>query len=286
MIVVTGASGTVGSTLVQLLAARGSPVRAVARTIRRLPPASAKLQPVVADLTRPDTLAAAMAGATRVYLLTPAVPLDQHVRMHRNALWAARAAGVEHVVAQSVQFAAPTAPVEVMRAHAASEDLLRGSGMRWTILRPNSFMQNLLVFAPAIRAGVLPVPGTGIRLSLVDARDVADVAATILTGDGHAGRTYELTGPAAHDFAELAEQLGDATARPVRYLPVPASQAAATMRDAGATDFVIETALAHLRYWRTGAGTQVNRIVQQLLGRPPCPFAAFATDHADLATAA
>lgn len=280
MILVTGASGTVGTELVRLLAQRGASVRVLTRTTphpRGMPP---NVEAVSGDLTRPETLTAAMAGVTRLYLLTPAAPTRAHLHMQSTALRAAIAADVEHIVAQSVLFAAPAAPVEVMRSHAQCEEMLRTCGLGWTILRPNSFMQNLLVFAPAIRAtGTLAVAGTGVRLSLVDARDVAEVAATVLTGTGHEGRTYQLTGPCALGFVELAEHLANATDTAVRYLPVAPEQTAAGMRATGAADFAIDTALAHLEYWRTGVGADVTLVAQRLLGRPQRTFATFAVDY-------
>jgi uncharacterized protein YbjT (DUF2867 family) len=118
------------------------------------------------DLTDPSTLVEAMTGVQRVYLLTPPAPAELHVQMERNALDAVVKTGVAHVVKQSVHLAAPDAPVGIMRSHFRCEELLRASGLPFTILRPNSFMQNLLTLAPAIRqTGALAAPAQGVRLS-------------------------------------------------------------------------------------------------------------------------
>jgi uncharacterized protein YbjT (DUF2867 family) len=152
-------------------------------------------------------------------------------------------------------------------------------------LRPNSFMQNLLDFAPMIRAtGTLALPADGVRLSLIDARDVAEIAATVLTGTGHEGCTYELSGPAALGFDELAERIGAATGRVVRYARVTPGELAAAMRAGGASDFATDTAVAHFEYWRTGVGAEVTPTAERLLGRSPRTFATFASDHAALIT--
>jgi hypothetical protein len=147
-------------------------------------------------------------------------------------------------------------------------------------------MQNLLVFAPMMRAtGTIALPADGVRLSLIDARDFAEVAAIVLTGRGHEGRAYQLSGPTALGFAELAEHPAAATGRVVRYLPVSPGEAAATIRARGAADFAIDTALAHLVYWRTGVGAQMTSAAQRLLDRCPRTFAMFAADHAALIAA-
>jgi uncharacterized protein YbjT (DUF2867 family) len=160
--------------------------------------------------------------------------------------------------------------------------LLRASGLPFTILRPNSFMQNLLTFAPAIRqTGALAAPAQGVRLSLTDARDVAAAAAAVLTRPGHEGATYQLTGPEALGFAELASQLSRAIGAPIAYAELPVDQAAARMRATGMPEFLLEEAIAHFDYWRTGVGAEVTSHLGDLVGRPPRRFAAFAHDHAD-----
>jgi uncharacterized protein YbjT (DUF2867 family) len=285
-VLVIGPTGTVGSQLLPLLAEQRTPVRALVHANG----AASRLSGVevaTGDLTDPSTLVQAMTGVQRVYLLTPPAPADLHVQMERNALDAAVKTGVAHVVKQSVHLAAPDAPVGIMRSHFRCEELLRASGLPFTILRPNSFMQNLLTFAPAIRAtGVFAAPAQGVRLSLIDARDVAAAAAAALTQPGHEGATYQLTGPEALGFAELASQLTRAVRAPIAYaeLPIaelPVAQARARMRATGMPEFLLEEAIAHFDYWRTGVGAEVTSHLGDLIGRPPRRFAAFAHDHAD-----
>lgn len=282
MILVTGATGKVGGELVGLLAGSGRRVRALSRH----PSGGTQIDGVehlAGDLTTPGTLHRAMDGVTDVYLIVPASPTDHQVAMFDRALTAASAAGVGRVVMQSVQFADASAPVEVMRAHAQCEELLRSSRTRWTILRPNSFMHNLLSFAPMIRAtAALRIPGEGVRLSLIDVRDVAHIASNVLTttSTGHDGCLYELTGPQALGFADIAQQIGTATGREVAYVAVDAGDVAEAMSDNGATDFDIRTVLEHLDYWRAGIGAAVTQTTRQLLGTLARTFDAFAKDHA------
>jgi len=281
-VLVIGSTGTVGSQLLPLLAEQRTPVRALVHAnggaAARLP----GVEVATGDLTNPTSLVQAMTGVQRVYLLTPPAPADQHVQMERNALDVAVKTGVAHIVKQSVHLAAPDAPVGIMRSHFRCEELLRASGLPVTILRPNSFMQNLLTFAPAIRAtGALAAPAQGVRLSLTDARDVAAAAAAVLTQPGHEAATYQLTGPEALGFGELAGQLARAVGAPIAYAELPVDQAWARLRVAGMPEFLLEEAMAHFDYWRTGVGAEVTSHLGDLIGRPPRTFTAFAHDYAD-----
>lgn len=281
-VLVIGSTGTVGRQLLPLLVEQRTPVRALVHANGGAAARLTGVEVATGDLTDPSTLVEAMTGVQRVYLLTPPAPADLHVRMERNALDAAVKTGVAHVVKQSVHLAAPDAPVGIMRSHFRCEELLRGSGLPCTILRANTFMQSLLTFAPAIRqTGALAAPAQGVRLSLIDARDVAAAAAAVLTQPGHEAATYQLTGPEALGFAELASQLARAVGAPTAYAELPVDQARARMRAAGMPEFVLEEAIAHFDYWRTGVGGEVTSHLGDLIGRPPRRFAAFAHDYAD-----
>jgi uncharacterized protein YbjT (DUF2867 family) len=281
-VLVIGPTGTVGNHLLPLLAERQTPVRALVHANGGAASRLRGVEVATGDLTDPATLVKAMTGVQRVYLLTPPAPTDLHVQMERNALDAAAKTGVAHLVKQSVHLAAPDAPVGIMRSHFRCEELLRASGLPFTILRPNSFMQNLLTLAPAIlQAGALAAPARGVRLSLIDARDVAAAAAAVLTQPGHKGATYQLTGPQALSFQELASQLSKAIGAPIAYAELPVEQARARMRAAGMPEFLLQQAIAHFDYWRTGVGAEVTSHLGDLIGRPPRRFAAFAHDHAD-----
>jgi uncharacterized protein YbjT (DUF2867 family) len=149
MILVTGATSKVGSELVRLLGQRGISVRALVHAARNINWPGVEV--VSGDLTDPQTLAAALEGVESVYLISPPAPRELHLQMERNLVDAAARAGVRRVVKQSVLDADPGRPVAIMRSHHACEQHLKASGLPFTILRPNSFMQNLLVFEPSIR---------------------------------------------------------------------------------------------------------------------------------------
>jgi uncharacterized protein YbjT (DUF2867 family) len=201
MIVVTGATGTVGRELVRLLVERGQRPRVITRDVRlaRLVLGD-EVELAQADLDRPETLPAALAGADQVFLLSPAT--SGQVGRERHLVTAAAAAGVGHVVKTSVFRASRESKLRLAYQHGRIEELITRSGLEWTFLRPTFFMQNL---TGQILNGVLCSAADDGRVAMIDARDVAAAAATVLTTSAHSGRTYTLTGPRAVTFDQVAE---------------------------------------------------------------------------------
>jgi uncharacterized protein YbjT (DUF2867 family) len=190
MIVVTGASGKTGRELVRPLASRGVSLRAVVRdSAQAANLAATNVEIAIADLADPETLTLALAGVDKAYLMTAAAP--ELVRLHSNFIRAARLAGVRHIVRHSVRGADAGSPVKLGRWHAASQTELEASGLAGTHLQPVYNMQNFLKFAPTMQArSAFYAPMKDSALSMVDARDIAAVAAAALTGMGHEGKTY------------------------------------------------------------------------------------------------
>jgi uncharacterized protein YbjT (DUF2867 family) len=206
MIAVTGATGTVGRELVRLLVERGRRPRVITRDVRA---AGLVFGPDVelaqADLDRPETLPAALAGADQVFLLSPAC--SRQVGRERHLVTAAAAAGVGHVVKTSVFRASRVSKLRLAYQHGQIEEMITRSGLAWTFLRPAFFMQNL---TGQILNGVLCSAAQDGRVAMIDARDVAAAAATVLTTSAHSGRTYTLTGPRAVTFDQVADVVSDA----------------------------------------------------------------------------
>jgi uncharacterized protein YbjT (DUF2867 family) len=176
----------------------------------------------VGDFEQPGTLDAAMAGCDHLYLVSP--PSPRQPEQERNVIDAAKRAGVAHVVKQTVLGADPEVSMAFGRWHGQIEQYLDQSGLAYTLVRPHSFMQNFLLSAqPVAEQGVLyGMTGEG-RTSYSDTRDIAAVAAQVLTGPGHQGQRYIVTGPEALSAAEVAERLSAAIGRPVRYVDLPAA---------------------------------------------------------------
>ncbi|WP_116203389.1 NmrA family NAD(P)-binding protein [Amycolatopsis circi] len=215
MVLVTGATGKIGSEAVRLL----GPVRTLVRT------PSGGADEVVGDFDRPDTLDAALRGVDTLLLIGPAVE-SQIAVLDRAA-----AHGVRHVVRITNHKSYVDSPVARRRAHARIDAHLKASGMEYTLLAPNFFMQNLLALAPEIAAtgGFSGSAGEG-RIGMIDARDVAAAAAAIAAAPTeHAGRTYLLTGPDLVTFADVAREWASATGQPVEYRRISAEEHCAAM---------------------------------------------------------
>jgi uncharacterized protein YbjT (DUF2867 family) len=271
MILVMGASGTVGSLVVRRLVETGRPVRAAYRTRRVRGPG---IEAVPVDLATGEGLGPALAGVHDVFLLT-ADGADQEA-LQLTATERALEAGVSRIVLLSVM-GAETESFAYARIHRPAERRLEASGRRFVILRPNAFMQNFQThYRAEIEAtGAFALPCGEAAVSHVDARDVADVAAHVLCSDEHDGRTYELTGPQALTFAEAAAIVRSTADVPARYRPVDDD----TFREAslgfGVPEDVVDRMLEQHRFTRGGSSARVTSDVAQVLDRPPRTFADF-----------
>jgi uncharacterized protein YbjT (DUF2867 family) len=229
MILVIGATGTVGRLVVRRLTARGEQVRALVRdpdTARQR--LGDRVQYIVGDLDRPATLAPALAGANRVFLLTR--QSDSQPGQERAVVDAAVRAGVRRLVKLSVFRADDRSPLQIARQHALAERAVRESGLGYTIVRSVFFMQNL---PGMIRDGAIRTAAEDGRVAMVDARDVAAVSVDALTGYGGEGRTYTVTGPQAVTFDEVAATLSRETGDPVRHVRVAPDQVRAALERNG-----------------------------------------------------
>jgi uncharacterized protein YbjT (DUF2867 family) len=278
MILVLGATGTVGSALVRELAARDADFRVMLRSLGRMtfPP---QTQIVTGDLADPGSLAPAFHGVERLFLLTP--PVDAMVALQTAALDAARAAGVRQVVKLSMIGAGEKAPTHLGRWHARTDTDVR-TFPSWTILLPHSFMQNTLAFAPAIRAeGCFYAPTGGAAIPMVDARDVAAVAAECLTCDDHSGESYVLTGPEAIGHGRVAHEIGDAIGRQVRFVDVPAEAGRQGMLAAGYPHWLAEDLVTMMATWGRGEDVDLSHAVRSVAGLVPRSYRTFAQEHAE-----
>ena len=282
MICICGAGGTVGSELARQLEAANVPYRATFFSKDKADAARARgVDAVAIDYHRPATLEAAFEGCDRLFLLAPNAP--DLLRFELNAVAAAKAAGVRHVVKQSVVGAA-VATFTLAAIHRQVEQAIEASGMAWTFLRPNSFMQNLVTYMGApIRAESAFYNASGeARISHVDVRDIAAVAVAALTGDGHEGKAYTLTGPEALTYGELAAALSQALGRPIRHVSLPPEAWKGGMLAAGVPEEIADRLVDLDRFYREGHASRVTDDIRQVTGRDPGPFASFAQACAPL----
>ena len=206
-ILVTGATGNVGSAVIANLTSMGVSVRALVRNdtkARDLEDAGVEV--AIGDLEKPETLDAAFMGVDKVFLLTAVGP--NAVTQASNGIAAAKRAGGLYTVRLSAVKAAPDSPTRIGRLHAETEDELKASGLPYTILKPHFYMQNTLMAAETVASdGVFYMPFKDGNLGIIDIRDIAAVAAKVLTQDGHEGKTYTPTGPASISFHDVASGL-------------------------------------------------------------------------------
>ena len=231
------------------------------------------------DFADRASLDRALAGIDRVFLACGNVA--GQVGHECAAIDAARAAGVQRVVKLSGPRPADDSPIPFERWHAEIERHLIGSGIPWVLLRPCTYMTNLLMHADAVRhTGRLMAPAGAAEIAFVDPRDVAACAAAVLAEDGHAGSAYALTGPEAITFERIARELSAATGRRVCYVDVPEPAARQGMVEAGLPEPVADAILAVFAVQRTGAMARTSETVLALTGRRPHTIASFAREHA------
>jgi uncharacterized protein YbjT (DUF2867 family) len=280
MILVTGAAGTTGSEVVRQLAAKGVRVRALIRN-----PEKAKLfsgpgmETVVADLEKPATLDPALKGVVKVYLASS--PDPRVGLLHGNLIDAAKRAGVRQIVRLSAVGAATGSPAQFLKWHGDVDERLSRSGLSYSILRPQFFMQNLFAMRAAIMGdGKLPLPAKDVKVSMIDARDVAASAAAVLGGEGHSGRIYELTGPESLSFAQVAEKLSAVLGRPVAYADIPPDAARTGLVAAGWPQWMADGFVEMLSVFAAAGPADVTNTVEKLTGKKPRALEVFVKDFA------
>lgn len=280
MILVTGATGTVGSEVVKELATRGASVRAFVRS----PEKAAMFDGLGVEIAEGDledsaSVAAALAGVDHLFLLT-AVPPNQ-VDLERGIVDAAANAGVEHIVKLSALNASDDSAVNFLRWHRQTERHIEASGLGWTHLRPNNFFQNLLFQAGTIREqGAFYGPFGPGAVSSIDVRDVAAVAARVLTEPGHMGACLELTGPDALSHAEMAGIASDLLGREVSYVDVSLDDARASMLGMGIPEYMANDLTTLYGELARGSGSAVTTTVEAATGKDARAFQDFVSDYA------
>lgn len=278
MILVTGATGTVGRNVVDELLQAGASVRALTRN-----PHAANLPEGVGvvggDLGRPDSLGPALVGVERVFLLSTGPDRAAH---DANLVAAAKRAGVRRIVKLSaLTVADDTQDDAITRWHIAGEQAVLASGLEWVFLRPGAFMSNALAWAGMIKhQGAVFAPFSGVRTAAIDPADVAAVAARALTSDGRSANAYALSGPELISAADQVQTLGRALRRELQLIEVPVSAARRRMLDAGMDAELADAVLATQANAGHGPGATVTPTVQQLTGRPARTFAEWAQVHA------
>ena len=279
MILITGASGTVGKAVLAEVAGSGAKHRAMYRSKADAAKAPRGTEAVIADFSDKASLAPALRGVESVYLVCSPVP--ELVQLEGNVIEASEAAGVQRIVLNSALGAGDYGK-SFPSWHRKVEDKLKAAKLAYCILRPNSFLQNLLAYyAPSIRAEGAFYNGMGdARISYIDVRDIASVAAKALRSSEHDGNTYELNGPEALTCAEIAERISRHTGITARFVNIPAEAQRKAMLDQGMPEWLVTALLDLQEYYTGGQGGTVDGVLERLLGRPPITIDQFLNDFA------
>jgi uncharacterized protein YbjT (DUF2867 family) len=276
MILITTA-GEVGAATATLLAQRGEPVRVLVRDPGKATAlAQAGVDVAVGDLDVPATIDAAMRGISAVVLVSPAIPAQE-----LNVVGSAAGAGVGHVV-KITSKASADSPIARRRDQTEIENGLIASGLGYTLLRNNAYMQNFLMLAPAIaKAGSFGSSAGDGRVGMVDTRDVAAVAAQIAASPAaHQGKTYWPTGPESLSYADAAKVLSKVLGRTVTFHPLTFDEQKQAMTDVGVPEHIAEMNAQAVTLFAEGDSDWVTDAVPSILGQPARSFEQFVTDHA------
>jgi uncharacterized protein YbjT (DUF2867 family) len=285
-ILVTGASGNIGSEIVKQLlgVAPAFSIKAAVHSRQNVKNVKDgdRVKVIPIDCNELDTLREALRDVDKLFLLTPDVPNAPDLAS--NAVSEAKKVGIRHIVKQSVMGADLEADVGTMRLHRQVEEIIEQSGIPFTFLRPNEFMQNFINFhSPSIKGtNAFYIPLEDAKVSLVDVRDIAAIAVeSLIDEDKHKNKTYLMTGPEALSYHQVAEVLSNATGRKISYVNISEEEAKAAMKEIGMSDWLINTVSELSDYFRKGKASEVSPAVEEVTGRKPISFSQFANDYAD-----
>lgn len=281
MILVTGSTGNIGSGVVRELTALGAEFRALVRQNTDADKLSAQgVKTVLGDFAQPQSIQTALQNIERVFLLSPSSPMQ--TEFEGALVDEAKNAGVKHIVKLSILGADSQANSALLKWHSQIEQKIKASGIAYTFLRPNSFNQNWVpIYAPSVVAdGMIYAPAEDCKISWVDTRDIGAVAARVLTESGHEGNTYEITGPDALSYAQIAEKLSALVGKKVTYVSVPDEGARQGMISSGAPDWYADALVGLYQLYRQGGGAAVTETVEQVTTTKPRSLEAYFEENA------
>ncbi|MBV8485693.1 MAG: SDR family oxidoreductase [Verrucomicrobia bacterium] len=277
MILVTGATGNIGSELVKLLVAKGLPVRVISRDEKKVSHLDPAVERVIGDRHDPSVVRKAVRGADKVFML--AIVFDKNHEADRLLIEEAKQAGTGHIVMVSSHAVALEGNL-IGRLHREKEELIEQSGVPWTVLHPGGFMSNSLQWAEVIKSQskVFNPMGKG-KTAPISPYDIAAVAAVGLTSSGHEGKTYGLTGAESLSNSEQVEILSKVIGKPIECVDIPVEVAAERAIASGLPEVLVKS-LAEL--WvqvRKESYTFQTNEVERLTGQPAQTFETWCREH-------
>jgi len=278
MILITGATGKNGIEILKRLSGRSERIRAMVRKRKDTIRPYHGLEFVEADFDDEASLRRALAGVQRAFLVTNSSEKVEERQLRFVRL--ARESGVRHIVYLSQFHASLKSPARFLRYHAAVEEAIRNSGMSFTNVRPNLYMQALLMIGKTIATqGRFFAPAADARVTVVDVRDIAAVAVAALTRTGCEGKTYDLTGPEALTHSEMAAKLSEALDRQITFVDLPEQQFRESLRQIRMPDWQADGLIEDYAHYRRGEATGISHSIKEVTGAAPHSFSTFARDY-------
>lgn len=282
MILVVGATGNVGKDAIRLLVEKKAAVRAlIHRSESRAIINAYGIETVIGDLCDPRTLNPAVDGVRKALLISPLDP--RQIEMQGNFVKVILRAGNIHVVKLSGLATSLDSPIKSGRWHAITEKEIERSGLPYTFLRPPFFMQNILAFGQAIsKNGFFESSMRDSPIAMIDARDVASIAVQVLTSEEHLNKIYNITGPEALSFRDVAEIISGAIGKPVAYHVIEPDEEKFRLINKGMPEWHVDLMLEFHRFLGEGFASEVKNTFEEITGKPPRRFAEFVREHASM----
>ncbi len=277
MILITGASGNVGREVVKQALAVGLKIRATFQSPAVAAKAPAGLEGVIMDYAKPETIRAALHGVEKIFLVGP--PVRDLPALEANFVKEVRAAGRKHIVKLSALGGRESM---FPSGHRDSEENIEASGLPYTFLRPNGFMQNLVNYnAGTIRSqnAFYGCQGNG-AVSIIDIRDIAAAAVIVLAATGHEGKSYALTGGESLINEQIAEKISRVAGRKISYVDLPAAELKKGILSTGTSEWSADALIDLQRLYCEGKASLVTDDVERLTRHKPIAFDQFARDYA------
>lgn len=286
-ILVTGATGNVGSELIKQLFKEKSNfnIKAAVHLVENAKKVEgAGIDVIQVDYNKPETLREALRDIDRLFFVPPESP--NAIEHASNIVDEVKKSEIKHVVKLSALGADVESVVSSLRLHRQTEKIVEEAGIPFTFLRPAEFMQNFVNwYGLTIRSdNAFYLPAGDPKVSFVDVRDIAAVAVKALTGDGngrHKGKVYTITGPEILSYHQAAEILSEATGKKIRYLNVPEEEYRQEMKDSGIGDWWINVIMEVYEFYKSRTQEQISTAVEEITGKKPITFAQFAKDYAE-----
>ena len=281
-ILVTGATGTIGSFVVDLLKENKANFVAMVRNEEKAKPFIEKgIKTVMADFSKPALLEKALEGIQKVFLLSVTSP--ESPVLQGNLVKLAKTAGVEHIVKGSVRGADVNADFNIGRWHGQTEADIRDSGIPYTFLQPHSFLQNLLFDADGIReeGKIYGMQGDG-KIPMVDARDIAAVGVASLLEEGHENKSNLLTGPEAISYHDIVRELSSALGKEIKYIKQTPEEGRKAMLSGGMPEWLVDDMVKLNMRYAANKGAEVSPDVENVLGRKAHSLQDFINDYINL----